>query len=87
MVHSFAHMLETACPECGQAFQAEVWLIVKAAGRPDLLERIRAGELHTIRCPQCGHMSQVGAPLLILRPAQEPPDSNRPSTDSAQATA
>ena len=72
MTHSFAQEAELTCPQCGQTFSADVWLIVDAAERPDLLERARAGTLHDLPCPHCGHRGAVDVPLLILRPGQEP---------------
>ena len=73
MTHSFAQETEQTCSQCGQTFSADVWLIVDVAERPDLLERIRKGTLHDLPCPHCGHWGAVDAPLLVLRPGQEPP--------------
>jgi len=64
MPHSFSQTASLTCPQCGRAFSAEVWLIVDADERPDLLARIRAGTLHDVTCPHCGHQGQVDAPLL-----------------------
>ncbi|MBC7243099.1 MAG: hypothetical protein H5T60_11720, partial [Anaerolineae bacterium] len=68
MPHSFSQTVSLTCPRCGRDFSAEIWLIVDADERPDLLERIRAGTLHTMTCPHCGHEGQVDAPLLVLTP-------------------
>jgi hypothetical protein len=73
MPHSFSQTASLTCPQCGRAFSAEVWLIVDADERPDLAERIRAGTLHDVTCPHCGHQGQVDAPLLLLRPGATPP--------------
>ena len=73
MPHSFSQTASLTCPQCGRAFSAEVWLIVDADERPDLLARIRAGTLHDVTCPHCGHQGQVDAPLLLLRPGATPP--------------
>ncbi|MBO9392267.1 CpXC domain-containing protein, partial [Caldilinea sp.] len=69
MNHSFSQVAELTCSRCHRTFAAEVWLIVDAAGRPDLLARIRAGTLHTFTCPGCGHEEQVDAPLLLYTPS------------------
>ncbi|KPL83065.1 hypothetical protein SE15_07185, partial [Thermanaerothrix daxensis] len=53
------------CPKCEQPFRAEIWLIVDAAERPDLLERAKNGVLHEIACPRCGPLGQVDVPLLL----------------------
>ncbi|MCB0043998.1 MAG: CHAT domain-containing protein [Caldilineaceae bacterium] len=69
---SFSQNAQLTCPNCRRAFDAEIWLIVDAAARPDLLERIRAGALHDIPCPHCGEAGQIDAPLLLYRPDNEP---------------
>jgi hypothetical protein len=47
-------------------------LIVAAAERPELVERIIDGTIHTIICPN-GHAIAVDAPLLLFRPEESPP--------------
>lgn len=69
--HSVASISELTCPECGKAFTAEVWLIVDTTERPDLLERIREGEIHNFSCPHCGHTGTLNAPLLIYQPDED----------------
>lgn len=71
--HSLSQKVELTCPQCGQSFPAEVWLLVDTAERPDLTERIRAGTLHDQPCPHCGHEGMVDAPLLLYRPGEAPP--------------
>ena len=68
MPNSFTTTAHLTCPECGQAFQAAVWLIVDSSERPDLLEEARAGTLHSLACPHCGQVNRVAAPLLLYRP-------------------
>ncbi len=65
MATSLAESAHLTCPRCGQSFTAEIWLLVDAAERPDLLEKARAGILHTITCPHCGYEGQADAPLLL----------------------
>ena len=72
MPHSYAETLTLTCANCGRDFDAEFWLIVDAAERPDLLERIRAGTLHDLACPHCGDAGHMDAPLLLFRPDDEP---------------
>jgi hypothetical protein len=69
---SMAQPADLTCPECERTFSADVWLIVDAAARPDLLEQIRAGALHDLPCPHCGHGGAVDVPLLLYRPGEEP---------------
>ena len=70
---SFAHTTTATCPACGASHTADIWLIVAPDERPDLLEQIRNGALHTVTCPQCGQTHTPDAPLLIFRPTAEPP--------------
>ncbi len=70
---SYAEQVSLSCPECGRPVSAEVWLIVDAAERPDLLERLREGELNRAVCSGCGHRGEVDAPLLLYRPDADPP--------------
>ncbi len=78
--YSHAESADLACRACGAPVPAEVWVIVDVAARPDLLARLRAGTLHELTCPACGHTATVNAPLLILRPAAEPPLLFSPAT-------
>lgn len=71
--YSHAEAAGLACRACGRPVTAEVWVIVDVAARPDLLARLRAGALHEVICPACGHAATVNAPLLIVRPAADPP--------------
>ncbi|WP_129630006.1 CHAT domain-containing protein [Candidatus Oscillochloris fontis] len=71
---SFSQTTDTTCPQCSHTFPYAVWLIVAAAERPDLLERIRIGTIHTLTCPQCAHtFDGIDAPLLIFQPNATPP--------------
>jgi CHAT domain-containing protein len=67
MSNSFANKVELMCSKCQQAFSADVWLIVDANDRPDLIDKICAGKLHDIPCPHCGVANPVDAPLLLFR--------------------
>lgn len=65
MTRSYAQVAELTCSHCGQTFSFDVWLIVDAAERPDLVEAIMAETLHTVRCPHCGTEHPLDAPLLF----------------------
>lgn len=69
---SYAQTTQLTCTQCGRDFTAQVWLILDAAERPDLVQRAREGTLHDAPCSHCGHQGQVDAPLLIYRPDAEP---------------
>jgi DNA-directed RNA polymerase subunit RPC12/RpoP len=68
MPTSFGQTPQLTCPQCGQPFQAEIWLIVDADERPDLLEKIQAGTLHQIACPHCRFERKVA----LLRDLSHP---------------
>lgn len=72
-MHSHAEPATLPCRQCGEPFTADVWVIVDTDERPDLLLLLRAGTLHDLRCPACGHTATLNAPLLVCRPGAEPP--------------
>ncbi|WP_322808023.1 CHAT domain-containing protein [Thermanaerothrix sp.] len=67
MAHSFAQTQMLTCPQCRHTFSADIWLILDADERPDLLARAAQGDLHRLPCPQCKCAIAVDKPLLILR--------------------
>ena len=69
VAHSFAERPSFNCPQCGQPFSPDVWVVIDAAERPDLLARVRDGSIHVVICPR-GHANPVYAPLLIFRPEE-----------------
>ena len=73
MPHSLSQPAALSCPACGRSFTADMWLVVDASERPDLLDRIQAGTLHDLLCPHCGYLWQADAPLLLYRPGDMPP--------------
>ncbi len=91
--HSHAEPAALPCRACGELIEGEVWIIVDVAERPDLLARLRAGTLHQMICPGCGHSATVNAPLLVYRPGAEPPllfspaRGDDPARDEEQAVA
>ena len=69
---SFARTTQLTCPQCKLSFNFETWLIVDTSERPDLLERVIQGSLHTSLCPNCGREIDKDDALLIFRPDDEP---------------
>ena len=55
---------DLTCPSCGQPFQADVWLVLDKAERPDLVHRLLDGELNVLRCPNCGAEGGISHPLM-----------------------
>lgn len=70
--YSLAEPARLPCRACGHEYESDIWIIVDIAQRPDLLAQLRAGTLHDLTCPACGHTDTVNAPLLIYRPGAEP---------------
>lgn len=83
MNRSVAESVTLPCQQCGRPVAAEVWIIVDVAERPDLLAQLRAGTLHDIACPDCGHTATINAPLLVYRPEAEPPLLFSPASGSS----
>jgi hypothetical protein len=97
---SYAQPASVTCRRCGEAFSVDLWLIVDAGERPDLLERVRQGALHAFPCPRCGQTVEADAPLLLyfsraplrlsgreVRLLFSPARRTRPQEDEAQAGA
>jgi hypothetical protein len=90
MERSFAQTIELTCVGCGQPFTSDVWLIVDAAERPDLVAQIEVGKLHLVQCVHCGTPYPVEAPLLFHDSVNQtliftPQEHSTP--EEAQATA
>ncbi len=64
MAISYAEHVPLTCPRCGAEFSAEIYIIVDAVERPDLVSHMLDDSLHDSRCPQCGQTGRVPAPLL-----------------------
>lgn len=64
MTISYAEQVALTCPHCGTAFSAEVYVLIDAMERPDLVSRILDDSLHDAACPHCGQTGRVPAPLL-----------------------
>ena len=77
-MHSLSETLDLTCGRCGRALAFDLWLIVDAGERPDLLDRARAGALHTVSCPVCGPQGEVDAPLLLYLPNHNPATGQPP---------
>lgn len=71
MSHSHAEYPQLVCNQCGLAFTTELWLIVDAAERLDLLARVMNGTIHAVACPN-GHAGGLNAPLLLYLPDEDP---------------
>jgi len=85
MPNTFSQTISLTCPQCGQPFDAEIFLIVDASERPDLLKKIKNGTLHHLTCPHCQHeLGNADAPLLFFRPDAELPILYSPAQQTTQ---
>ena len=77
MCVSHAERSAVECGGCGESYRLEVWVIVHAEERPDLMNRARAGALHDLICPRCRRTADVRSAILICRPGHTPACSGR----------
>jgi hypothetical protein len=71
MSRSRAETADLICPTCGQPFQAEVWLVIDRAERPDLVHLLMDGDLNVTACPHCGAEGGLNHPLLLHDPTRK----------------
>ena len=72
MAHSFAQSTTINCPNCKQEYDIILWMIIDANERPDLIDKIKDGSLHTATCPHCGKEISFDLPLLLFFADREP---------------
>jgi CpXC protein len=58
---------DTACVRCRSMYKPELYVIVDAEERPDLVQRIKDDIIHCAFCPHCGVVMNFGLPLLVYR--------------------
>ena len=62
---SGAQQVAIKCPACGTRANQQMWLVVDAADRPDLIEKLRHGGLRTFLCGKCGRPVTTTTSLLV----------------------
>lgn len=65
MADSFSINVPINCPVCQTHFSMEIWLFVVAREQPDLVNRLIAGELDNISCPN-SHQFRLPFGILLL---------------------
>jgi tetratricopeptide (TPR) repeat protein len=70
---SFSPDEHIRCAGCGESFNPELYVIVDTSERPDLVELIKKGTLHSAVCPHCNVILQFVMPLLVYRPGETVP--------------
>lgn len=86
MSNSYMQTVPLTCPSCQKEFETKVWLIVDCAEQPDLLEKVEAGNLHEVACPNCPFVGQLDMPMLLYRPEQPAPLVFSPAQQTDEAT-
>jgi hypothetical protein len=59
------------CPNCHRPFMATVDTVVDPSQDPQAKGRLLSGQVNTIRCPNCGNMVTVAAPLMYHDASKE----------------
>lgn len=59
------------CPSCGRPINAVVETVIDAGQDPQAKARLLSGQTNNIRCPNCGNMVTVAAPLLYHDASKE----------------
>lgn len=63
---TLAESIVLTCPQCNTEFSADIWQIVDANERPDLIEQILNEDVNRVNCPNCDFQGFVLTPLLLF---------------------
>ncbi|MBF0217154.1 MAG: hypothetical protein HQL30_09200 [Candidatus Omnitrophica bacterium] len=70
---SFAMSGAVVCDKCGRDHPVDLWAIIDAEARPDLLAKMAVNTLNVVTCPHCEGRGHIGGPLFVIFPKVEPP--------------
>ena len=59
------------CPSCGRPFNVVVETVIDGGKDPQAKARLLSGQLNNLRCPNCGNMVTVAAPVLYHDASKE----------------
>lgn len=68
---AFKGIVQAECPNCHEEFEAEVWSVIRGDLDDEICERLLAGEINMLACPQCGRVFYFEHPLIFLDPGRE----------------
>ncbi|MCI3934458.1 CHAT domain-containing protein [Streptomyces sp. AN091965] len=81
------------CEDCGASADDETYMAVDADARPDLVEKVIAGEIPAVTCPACAKRTRRGVPLLVYGSRSVPqlfffcpPDSSATADEANRKT-
>ena len=66
---SYSEHSTLTCPSCHKPFEAELWVLIDAAERPELAQQVQDGSLNAVACPHCTYQRTADVPLLLHDPA------------------
>ena len=86
MDYSYTQPTTVQCSACTQTATVDVWVIVDAATRPELVQDLQQGTLNTLKCPHCDQSIGIeDEPLLVYRPTEQPSLIFSPASKTAFA--
>lgn len=70
-MNSIKNQTQVNCPNGCEPFEADYFCFIRADENPDLKDAILGGELHLVRCPECGAYFHHEKELIYLDPLNE----------------
>lgn len=70
---TLAESIVLTCPQCNTKFSADIWQIVNANERPDLVEQILNEDINRVHCSHCDFQGFVQTPLLLFDRSKNTP--------------
>jgi uncharacterized C2H2 Zn-finger protein len=70
-MNSISNQTLVHCPQGCEPFEADYFCLIRADENPELKEAILGGELHLVRCPECGTFFHHEKELMYLDPENE----------------
>jgi hypothetical protein len=62
---SHSEHMQLTCPQCGESFDADLWLVLDAQEHPAYTDELRQQQLHRVTCAQCSHTFIAAVPFLF----------------------
>jgi len=72
MPNSRSQESDYTCYACGETTPVRSWIIIDAAEKPDLIQRVKDGSIWEVTCSSCGESISPDLPLLLYFPEDTP---------------
>jgi hypothetical protein len=72
MSNSLDELQHFTCPKCSRSFESRIWLIIDEAEYPQLLDKVKQGDIYSVNCPDCRHEVMLNTPLLVVQRDRDP---------------